>query len=237
MRLGNGFEIAFGLARSGDPVEQERREFFRAHRCDEKVRRRLLVGRQFGHGKVRIGRAIGPVDIDRHRLEQPATRPCRAARLPKPRRGRKLADRRLLALQGIERRGALRGKPRRLALPSAGIRSSCRRRAAPRWSAPCGRPPGSARNSSPRSTRSAGAAARAAAAPAALRSAGAACCRAPRQPPAAPSPRRSRRPGAGPAGRRPPSRIRFACLGNAVVEHAENGIENKESDAVHLAPL
>ena len=63
-RLGDGFEIGLGLARSGHPVEQEGGELFGAHRRGEDIRRFALLGAEIGLRMVGVGARVGAVAID-----------------------------------------------------------------------------------------------------------------------------------------------------------------------------
>jgi len=63
----DGFEIDFGLARSGDSVEQDRVE---AGGSGEGLRGRLLVGGESGLGEVGVGDGERSVGLDLHCLER-----------------------------------------------------------------------------------------------------------------------------------------------------------------------
>ena len=112
-RGGDPLEIAFGLARSGHAVEQEGPEAAGLDRRDEAVGRRLLVRRKVGRGEVRPGAGIGAVEVDRHRLQQSGADHAAQHAFGNAGDLGQLADRRLLALERVERRRALGGKPRR----------------------------------------------------------------------------------------------------------------------------
>ena len=53
-RLGDGFEINFGLTRSGDAVEQRDAKPVLFHACPQRIGGNALVGRQIGRGVTRI---------------------------------------------------------------------------------------------------------------------------------------------------------------------------------------
>ena len=108
------FEIGFGFARSGHPVEQERGEFFGLNRRNKAVRHFLLICAQGWLREIGIGLYIRPVDIDLDRLQRPLI--DQPAQHPFADAGEfgQFADGRLLALQGVQRHGALRCHPFRL---------------------------------------------------------------------------------------------------------------------------
>ena len=108
-RLRNGFEIGLGLARSGNPVEQEGSELRRAHRLAEYPRSLALLRAQRDFGEIGVRGIVGPVAIDLDRFEhalvdQPAQHAFGDAR-----DARKFADIRLLAFERVDRRLPLRG--------------------------------------------------------------------------------------------------------------------------------
>ena len=104
------FEIGFGLARSGDPVEQYGGEGAGLHSLYQFIRHLALIVRQYRLCMVGIGPWVGAVDIHYHRfqhtlIDQPAQHPVRhACNL------RQFADRCLLTLQPFHRPFALRSR-------------------------------------------------------------------------------------------------------------------------------
>ena len=110
-RLGDGLEIGLGLARPRDPVEQEGRELGFANRLAKARRRRRLIRREIGRGEVRARKRIGPVAIDLDRFEHPLVYKPAQHPFGHPCDPRQLADRRLLALQRLDRRQPLRRHP------------------------------------------------------------------------------------------------------------------------------
>ena len=110
-RFGNRFEIAFGLARSGHPVEQERGERLCLHRADEGIGCGLLVRRKVGHVMISACTGVRAIKIDHHRLEHACT--DQPAQHPFGHAGEfgQFADAGLFAVQRVDRRQPLRGEP------------------------------------------------------------------------------------------------------------------------------
>ena len=128
-RFGDGLEIGLGLARPGDPVEQERGEAPLRDRARPVLRLGLRrsapgLGKEIGRGG-RVGRSAVDGDRLEHALvDQPAQHA-----LADPRDAGELADRRLLALEALIA-AALRRHPlghpplRRIVDQSPGRRSA-----------------------------------------------------------------------------------------------------------------
>jgi hypothetical protein len=108
--FGHRLEIDFGLARSGDSVEQEGHEIGAPNRLDEDVRRRALRKLQLGRRMVRVGEREGIVHrdlsrLDRSGLDQSADHPVR-----NPGGDRKLAHQALALADPLQRLSPLGGQ-------------------------------------------------------------------------------------------------------------------------------
>ena len=98
--FGDRLEIDFGLARSGDSVEQDRVESL-ADRARQAVRCRRLVRRKLGRREIGVRSCQRLVSLDRDRSSPPAwTSPRKTASLTS--QWRQFADRTLLACQRRE---------------------------------------------------------------------------------------------------------------------------------------
>ena len=107
--FGDGFEIDLGLARAGDPVEQDRVESL-ADRRGEAGGGFALIVVEVGRREVGVGAGEGPVGIDRHRLERAGIDQPAHDRVADLGMVGELADRALPAFDRGERLLALRGQ-------------------------------------------------------------------------------------------------------------------------------
>ena len=107
----DGLEIGFGLARPGHAIKQEGLEL----PCPDSLRQPRrdfgLLRIQCRRGKGRVGAGVGAVAIHLHRFEHALVDEAAQHGFGNPGYSRKFADRRLFALQRLHRRLPLRSEP------------------------------------------------------------------------------------------------------------------------------
>ncbi len=107
--FGDRLEIDFGLARAGDPVEQDRVEPV-ADRRGEAGGAVALVGVEVRRRELGVGDGQRPVGVDRHGFERPGLGQPAHHRIAHPGMVGELADRALATGQRGQRRFTLRGQ-------------------------------------------------------------------------------------------------------------------------------
>ncbi len=108
--FGDRLEIDFGLARSGDAVEQDRVEALADRRGQARGGVALLVV-ELGRGEVGVGAVERAVGVDRDRFERAGVDQAAEHRVADFGMVGELADRALAAVEPLERLLALRGQP------------------------------------------------------------------------------------------------------------------------------
>ena len=98
-RLRHRFKIGFGFARSGYPVEQERREFARRHCIHQLCGNLVLIRAQHRLGKIGAGAGVGAVAVHQHRFQHALVHQRTQHRIAHSGDGGEFADGRLFALQ------------------------------------------------------------------------------------------------------------------------------------------